>query len=243
MKDEQVRLQKHLSACGLASRRKAEEYITEGRVKVNSIIVTELGTKVNPKVDKILVDNQPLTVSNKVIYLFNKPKGVLTTMYDPRNRPTVGDYSKKLPQRVFPVGRLDFDVFGLLLLTNDGDYGQRVLHPSYGVTKTYWAEVEGEVSDRAIGRLYEGVELEDGLAKVTRARMLRPTDSFVQKFFKRKHENSSFIEIIISEGKKHIVKRILAGVGFPVLELCRVAFGNYILGDLPSGDIIEVDFK
>ncbi len=243
MKDEQLRLQKYLASCGLASRRKAEEYISEGRVKVNSVVVTELGTKINPQKDKVLVDNKPLSISDKVIYLFNKPKGVLTTMHDPRDRPTVGDYVRKLPQRVFPVGRLDFDVFGLLLLTNDGDYGQRVLHPSYGVTKTYWAEVEGEVTKKAIDQLYEGVELDDGIAKVKKARMLRPTDKYVQKFFKNKHENSSFIEINISEGKKHIVKRILAEVGFPVLQLCRVAFGNYILGDLPSGDIIEVDFK
>ena len=156
------RLQKILAAAGVASRREAEKVITAGRVRVNGKLVTELGTKVDPKKARITVDGKPIKVESKVYYLFNKPRGVVTTMSDPQGRRTVADFMQDSKERVFPVGRLDYNTEGLLLMTNDGELAQKLMHPSHEVNKTYVVKVPGIVPQEKLDLLRVGVKLEDG---------------------------------------------------------------------------------
>ncbi|MEU4669505.1 pseudouridine synthase [Amycolatopsis sp. NPDC023774] len=224
-----VRLQKVLSQAGIASRRAAEDLIVEGRVEVDGQIVTELGRRVDPVEAVIHVDGTRVNLRDDLVYLaFNKPKGVHSTMSDDRGRPCVGDYLRGRWEEtpgVVHVGRLDENTEGLLLLTNDGDLGHRLMHPSYHVLKTYFAEVEGLVP-RGLGKeLRAGWELPDGIVKVDQFRV------------KDMHSGRSMIELVIHEGRKHIVRRLMASTGHPVRKLVRTAIGDVQLGAQRPGTI------
>lgn len=221
----EVRLQKLIAGTGMASRRKAEELITSGRVTINGSVVTELGTKVDPDRDHVKVDGKHLRAAQPYVYLIlNKPKHVMSTLDDPEGRPTVKNFLHGVTVRVFPVGRLDFDSEGLMLLTNHGDLAQALLHPRYHVPKTYLIKVKGVLDDAKIEALERGVKLEDGFtapAKVVKI---------------SKAESNSWLEMTIHEGRKHQVKRMIEAVGHSVIKLTRIRMGPLLLGDLASGE-------
>ena len=217
------RLQKVLAGAGIGSRRACEELIAQRRVTVNGR-VAELGDKVDPKEAEIYVDGERVIVDDTVVYLaLNKPRGVVSTMADERGRAAIADYLGNVPQRVFHVGRLDADSEGLLLLTNDGGLAHRLTHPSFGVAKTYLAEVPGPVPKGLRRRLLAGVELEDGPARADEFRVVDAIPGRV------------LVEVVLHEGRKHIVRRLLAEVGHPVSRLVRTAIGPVKLGDLKPG--------
>jgi 23S rRNA pseudouridine2605 synthase len=216
------RLQKVLAAAGVASRRACEEFIAQGRVTVNGE-VAELGSKVDRTRDVVEVDGERINVDpDRVYVLLNKPQGVVTTADDPQGRPTVLDLVN-LPQRLFPVGRLDLDTEGLLLLTNDGELANALLHPSREVERWYVALVPGPVKNRALQALRDGVELEDGLARPARVQVLE------------EGKGKALVEVVMTEGRKREVRRMLAEVGLPVERLARVRFGDVELGELRQG--------
>ena len=223
---EGIRLQKVLAKAGVGSRRAAEELIAKGRVSVDGQVVTEFGRRVDPRSAVIHVDGVRVNVREDLVYLaLNKPRGVHTTMADERGRPCVGDYLRGRRERLFHVGRLDAETEGLLLLTNDGDLAHRLMHPSYLVLKTYLAEVAGSVP-RGLGRqLRAGVELDDGMVTVDSFRVV---DSMAGK---------TMVEVVLHEGRKHIVRRLLAEVGHPVQRLVRTRIGGVHLGDQRSGSL------
>jgi 23S rRNA pseudouridine2605 synthase len=224
--DGLIRLQKLLAQSGVASRRKCEEIMVAGLVEVDGEVVTRLGTKVDPRTAVIRVDGKRLPPISPHVYLvLNKPRGVVSTMSDPEGRRTLSDLVADRPERLFHVGRLDTDTSGLLLLTNDGDFAQRMAHPSYEVDKTYVAEVEGEVYRRILKQLLEGVTLEDGPVTVSKARIVEATPT------------KSIIELVIHEGRNRIVRRLLDHVGYPVRRLTRTAIGPVRLGRLPVGEL------
>jgi len=221
------RLQKILAEAGIASRRKAEEMIREGRVTVNGK-VAEIGMKADPEVDYIKVDGRlisgPGLRGPKSVYLiFNKPRGVVTTLFDPEGRPTVKDFLKGVKYRVYPVGRLDYDSEGMLLLTNDGDFANAILHPSRMIPKTYLVKVKGIIENDDIEKLRRGVRLEDGMTMPANVKIVRRLD------------NNSWLEITIYEGRKRQVRRMLERVGHPVIRLKRIGIDGLRLGDLKSG--------
>ncbi|MEW6738665.1 MAG: pseudouridine synthase [Nitrospirota bacterium] len=219
------RIQKILAQMGIASRRKAEELIIEGRVTVNGKIAT-LGMKADPAKDHIKVDGRLLVKPEPKIYLvFNKPVGVVTSLSDPEGRPTIKDFLKGIKYRVFPVGRLDYDSEGLLLITNDGDFAHRILHPSKKIPKTYVIKVKGIVDEDAMERLRRGVRLEDGLTAPAKVKKVRLSES------------NSWVEITIYEGRKRQVRRMLEKVGYPVIKLRRITIGSLKLGDLKTGEM------
>jgi 23S rRNA pseudouridine2605 synthase len=227
--DGLIRLQKLLAMSNVASRRKCEELMLEGLVEVDGEVVTRLGTKVDPRTAVIRVNGKRLPpVSEKVYLVLNKPRGVVSTMSDPEGRRTLGDLVADRPERLFHVGRLDTDTSGLLMLTNDGDFAQRMAHPSYEVDKTYVAEVEGEVYRRIVKQLLEGVTLEDGPVTVKRARIVEAGAS------------KSIVELVIHEGRNRIVRRLLEHVGHPVRRLTRTAIGPVVLGRLAPGEMREL---
>ncbi len=232
--DGLIRLQKLLAQSGVASRRKCEELMLEGAVEVDGEVVTRLGTKVDPRTAVIRVKGQLLPpISDSVYFVLNKPRGVVSTMSDPEGRPTLADLVRDRPERLFHVGRLDTDTSGLIILTNDGDFAQRLAHPSFEVDKTYVAEVEGEVHIRTIRRLLEGVMLEDGPIKPTRARVVGGDP-------RREARGKSIVELTIHEGRNRIVRRLLDEVGHPVTKLTRTAIGPLTLAKLPSGQMREL---
>ncbi len=221
--DTRERLQKVMAAAGIASRRASEELIAAGRVRIDGR-VAELGDKVDPQVAEIHVDGERVVVDQDLVYLaMNKPRGVVSTMADDKGRAAIADFLGSLPQRVFHVGRLDADSEGLLLLTNDGALAHKLLHPSYGVAKTYLAEVPGPVRKNLGRTLMGGVELDDGPA---RADAFKLVDSVPGRVL---------VEIVVHEGRTHIVRRMLERVGHPVSRLVRTAIGPVKLGDLKSG--------
>ncbi|MEI8056997.1 MAG: pseudouridine synthase [Actinomycetes bacterium] len=221
-----IRLQKVLAAAGVGSRRACEQMIDEGRVEVDGQIVLEQGMRVNPRGSIIKVDGMRIpTAPGHVVLALNKPRGVQSTMTDERGRPCVGDYVKGRKERLFHVGRLDADTEGLLLMTNDGDLAQRLAHPSHGVAKTYLAQVKGTIP-REIGRqLRAGIELEDGMVRVDSFRVVTSAPG------------RALVEVVLHEGRKHVVRRLLAAVGHPVEGLVRVKVGPIGLGDLRSGKV------
>ena len=227
--DGLVRLQKLLAQSGVASRRRCEELMLAGSVTVDGEIVTRLGTKVNAATAVVRVDGKRLApVSPHVYLVLNKPRGIVSTMSDPEGRPTLQDLVAQRPERLFHVGRLDTDTSGLILLTNDGDFAQRMAHPSYEVDKTYVAEVEGQVYPNVLKRLLAGVELEDGPVTLSKARVMG-SDS-----------GRCLVEIVIHEGRNRIVRRLLAEVGHPVRRLTRTAIGPVRLGALRPGELREL---
>jgi 23S rRNA pseudouridine2605 synthase len=200
-----------------------------GEVEVDGEVVTRLGTKVDPTTAVIRVSGKRLPpVSAHVYLVLNKPRGVVSTMSDPEGRPTLSDYVADRPERLFHVGRLDTDTDGLILLTNDGDFAQRLAHPSYEVEKTYVAEVGGRVDKATITTLLSGVTLEDGPVEVRRARVISHTG------------DRSIVELVIHEGRNRIVRRLLDHVGHPVRRLTRTAIGPVRIGRLTTGDLREL---
>jgi 23S rRNA pseudouridine2605 synthase len=218
------RLQKILSAAGIASRRAAEEIILEGRVRVNGKVVTELGAKADPDNDHVKVDGKLINPKQPKAYIMlNKPAGFVTTMSDPEGRPIVAHLLKGVKVRVYPVGRLDYDTEGLLLLTNDGDFAHLVTHPRHELPKTYLVKVKGFLEDRHVENLEQGVFLKDGKTAPARVRKLR------------KEESNSWVEITIHEGRKRQVRRMIDFTGHSVIKLKRTKVGNLNLGELPVG--------
>ncbi len=222
MSDQQERLQKVMAAAGVASRRASEELIAEGRVTVNGE-VAELGCKVDGASDDIRVDGERINADpDRVYVMLNKPRGVVTTVDDQEGRRTVMDLVN-LPMRLYPVGRLDLDTEGLLLLTNDGDLTHDLLHPSRQVQRTYVALVPGPMKRPAMQQLREGVELEDGTARPVSVEVLE------------EQRGKVLLQLVMTEGRKREVRRMLAAVEHPVERLARVAFGGVELGDLRQG--------
>lgn len=218
------RLQKHMAHCGVASRRKCEELIAEGRVRVNGITVTEAGIKIDPYNDRVEVDGETISPSEKRVYvMLNKPEGYVSTARDQFGRPTVLDLVKEIKERVYPVGRLDYDSGGLLLLTNDGELTYGLTHPRHGVAKTYIATVAGRPTSREIDRIKRGVAL-DG-------RITSPADI---ELVKRTNKDSVY-RVIIREGRNRQVRRMFEKIGYTVISLKRIAIGSLELGPLPSG--------
>jgi len=222
------RLQKVLARAGLGSRRACEDLIREGRVTVNGRVAT-LGDRVDPRADRVEVDGGRVPLDPELRYLaLHKPRGVVTTARDPQGRP---DVSRYYPEgvRVFPVGRLDRDTEGLLLLTNDGELANRLLHPRYGVEREYLAEVEGRPTERALTALRRGVELEDGPARATSVRRVEGSGE------------RGAVRVVMTEGRKREVRRLLAAVGLRVRRLVRVRVGPIRLGRLRPGEVRELE--
>ncbi len=224
--DEGIRLQKVLAQAGVASRRAAEELIAQGRVSVDGKVVNEFGRRVDPDSAVIHVDGVRVVVRADLVYLaLNKPRGVHSTMSDDRGRPSVGDFVRDRKERLFHVGRLDADTEGLLLLTNDGDLAHRLTHPSFVVRKTYLAEVAAPVARDVGKRLRAGVVLEDGPVDVDSFRVV---DS---------HAGKALVEVVLHEGRNHIVRRLLAEVGHPVRKLVRTQIAEVRLGNQRPGSL------
>ena len=221
-----VRLQKVLAAAGLGSRRACEVLIDQGRVEVDGRIVMEQGVRIDPQTAVVRVDGQRVpTAAGTVVVAVNKPRGVLSTMSDDRGRPCLGDLVADRTERLFHVGRLDADTEGLILLTNDGELSNRLAHPSYGVAKTYLATLAG-VLPRGVGKaLTEGVELEDGPARADSFRVVQSLPGQV------------LVEIVLHEGRNHIVRRMFEAVGHPVLSLVRTRIGPIVLGQQRPGTV------
>lgn len=219
-----VRLQKILAAAGIASRRAAENLITGGRVTVDGVVVTSLGTRVDPDKARVEVDGERIgTRPGREYIVLNKPVGYITTASDPLGRKTVLDLVRTRGRRLFPVGRLDADTTGLLLLTDDGELAHRLSHPRYKVERIYVAKVEGVMTPAAVRRLAGGVRLDDGPAKPVRVRVRGET------------RRSTQVEVVMTEGRKREVRRMLEAIEHPVIELARVGFGSLRLGSLPLG--------
>ncbi len=217
------RLQKIIAEMGIASRRKAEELIAEGRVKVNGKVAV-IGMKADLTRDHIKVDGKLLvTPEKKVYFIFNKPRGVVTSLSDPEGRPTVNDFLRGIKERAFPVGRLDYDSEGMLILTNDGDFAHAILHPSKKIPKTYLVKVKGVLQEEELEKLRRGIRLDRSVTAPAKVKRLRKT------------QQNSWIEMTIYEGKKRQIRRMLERVGHPVMRLMRVRIGGLEMGDLKPG--------
>jgi 23S rRNA pseudouridine2605 synthase len=216
----EMRLNKIIAEAGITSRRGADELIIDGRVSVDGFIVRELGAKYDPDKIKVMVDGETITRSlTKIYVVLHKPKGILSTMYDPEGRPSLADFIDLRTERLFHVGRLDKDSEGLILLTNDGDLTFRATHPSFGLEKTYIIEFDGALPAGVDKVLLKGIELEDGMGRVLTFKQLSP----------------QWIEVSIHEGRYHIIRRLMEAVDVHVLRLIRTKFGPISLGDTPEG--------
>lgn len=223
-----VRLQKALAQAGVASRRASEELIAAGRVEVNGKVVTEQGMRVDPERDTIRVDGSRIPPPRRHLYLvLNKPRGVVSTMDDPDGRPTLKQYVPRR-QRLFHVGRLDTDTEGLLILTNDGDFANKLAHPSHEVPKTYLVEVEGLLDNKTLRRLEKGLTLEDGPIKPDKVKLVT------------RAESRSMVQITLHSGRNRIVRRMFDSVGHPVRRLSRISIGPVRLGQLAVGETREL---
>ena len=225
------RLQKVIASAGITSRRKAEDLIKEGKVSVNGKVITELGTKVNPN-DEILVNNKLITIEDKEYYLLNKPRGVVTTTSDEKDRKTVVELINTT-SRIYPIGRLDYDTTGALLLTNDGDFANIVMHPKSGIDKVYLAKLEGIIKGEQINALKKGIKLDNVLVKPSRVKLKKVNPE----------KNTCMVEITIHEGKNHQVKRMFEAVGFHVEKLHRERVGIFTVQDLKSGEYRKLSPK
>jgi 23S rRNA pseudouridine2605 synthase len=222
------RLQKILSRAGLASRREAERWIVEGRITVNGTVVRKLGSQADPAKDSIKVDGKRIKpAASPLYYAFHKPPGVITTLNDPQHRPDLTPYLARLGEkkRVFPVGRLDYNTTGLLLLTNDGDLALRLAHPRYGVKKLYRAKLSACPTDQDLEQLRKGVRLDDGMSAPARARVID------------KLKKNAWVEVEVQEGRKREVRRMFEALGYFVEKLVRIRIGSIALGPLPLGEL------
>jgi 23S rRNA pseudouridine2605 synthase len=220
------RLQKFLSRAGVASRRHAESLIAAGRVTVNGEVVTQLGSRVDAAKDLVQVDGRLVTLNpERRYFLFYKPPGVVTTMADPEGRPTISDYVQEAGGRVFPVGRLDYDAEGALLLTDDGELANKLMHPSHQVPRVYLAKVKGAPDEASLARLTAGVRLEDGMARAVEASVFE------------KAERNTWVKLVVTEGRQHLVKRLCAAIGHPVVRLYRPAHAGLPVQGLRPGEL------
>jgi 23S rRNA pseudouridine2605 synthase len=225
---ELIRLQKYIADCGVASRRKAEELIQLGCVKVNGTVVTEMGTKVCDS-DRVEVNGKVIKPESKKVYiLLNKPSGYVTTVKDQFRRPTVLDLLKGVNERVFPVGRLDYETTGLLILTNDGDFTYKMTHPKHEMEKTYLATIMGVPTEEEISRFEKGLEIEDYITSPAKLKVISSKES------------TCVVEITIHEGRNRQVRKMCEKIGHPVLTLKRISIGNVTLGDLKEGSWREL---
>jgi 23S rRNA pseudouridine2605 synthase len=220
----EVRLQKFLAECGVGSRRKMEQFITEGRVRINGQVVTELGRKIDPDTDRVEVNRRPVHAAPKGIMLLNKPRGVVSTLSDPEGRRSVADFLTKHYRSYFPVGRLDWDSTGLMVLTNDGEVAERLMHPRYGFERVYHARVEGAVPLEVLAKLERGIRLSDGFVKA-------------QGTILKNDESSTWVEVRIHEGRNRVVRRLFEKLGHPVMKLKRIVYGPFKLGRLQVGQV------
>ena len=228
------RLQKIIRDVGMASRREAEQWILDGRVTVNDIIITELGTQADLEQDDIKVDGSSIVSKEKKVYfLFYKPTEVVTTMKDPQRRRTVADYFSEIPERVFPVGRLDYDTEGLVIMTNDGDLMNGLIHPSKEIPKIYEALVNGVVSDDGVLKFENGLELSDGTTAPAKCEILR----------RMNESGKTLLRLTIHEGRNRQVRRMLAAIGHTVISLKRTGFSFLTLNSLESGKYRELTLE
>lgn len=224
-----VRLQKVLAAAGIASRRASENMISEGRVEVNGKIVTEQGVRIDPERDVVRVDGSRIPPPRHHLYVvFNKPRGVVSTMDDPEGRPTLTEYLDGRKERLFHVGRLDTDTEGLLILTNDGEFAHRLAHPSYEVPKTYLAQVEGVVTPQTLKKLRSGITLEDGPVKPDHVKIVSTQGE------------RTMVRVTLHEGRNRLVRRTLEAIGHPVRRLSRIGIGPVRLGTLKVGTLRDL---
>lgn len=225
---EMIRLQKYIADCGVASRRKAEELIQQGSVKVNGILVTEMGIKISPN-DLVEVDSKVISPESKKVYLLlNKPSGYVTTAKDQFGRPTVIDLLKGVKERVFPVGRLDYETTGLLILTNDGDFTHKMTHPKHEIAKTYLATIVGTPTSEEIKRFESGLKIEDYNTAPAELKIVTSKES------------SCVVEVTIHEGKNRQVRKMCEAIGHTVLSLKRISVGKLSLGNLAEGSWREL---
>ena len=219
-----MRLQKYMAQSGIASRRKSEQMILQGRVKVNDIIINELGTQVNPKRDIVKVDGKRIELEDKKVYIMlNKPKSYVTTLGDEHNEKIVLDLIRDIEERIFPIGRLDKDTTGLLLMTNDGDLAYKLTHPKYEIPKKYIAEVEGTPNAKKLNRFRKGLRIDGRITSKAYIRIIK------------KRKDSSILEISIHEGRNRQVRKMCEYIRHPVIELNRIGLGDLRLGDLELG--------
>ncbi|MCT4565218.1 MAG: rRNA pseudouridine synthase [Maledivibacter sp.] len=219
-----MRLQKFIALSGVASRRKAEELIKMGRVKVNGKIVKEMGIKVDPEVDEVSFDNRSINISDNMVYiLLNKPEGYVTTSSDQFNRPAVLDLIKGISERIYPVGRLDYNTSGLLLLTNDGDLTQKITHPSSHISKTYMCKIKGIITNDEMDRFRKGLDIGGYVTAPAKIKLVK------------KYQNNCSVKITIHEGKNRQIRRMMDAVGHPVIKLERISIGKINIEDLQRG--------
>lgn len=219
------RLQKIISAAGIDSRRHAEKLITAGRVSINGKVVKELGVKADPQKDVIRIDGNTISIEKTHYYIaLHKPAEYVTTMSDPQNRPTVVELVSDVPERVYPIGRLDYDSSGLLLMTNDGDFAQKIQHPSFQIPKTYRAKISGRLSSEEFNKINKGISLPDGIFK--------PENLKVEKT----NDKSCWLRLTLREGKNRIIRRGFEAAGHPVTRLVRESIGNITLTGLKEGE-------
>lgn len=223
MKQETMRLQKYMSMCGIASRRASEKLIEQGRMSVNGEIVRELGVKVDPEMDEVRFDGRLLQLERTVTIALNKPAGVVSTNHDPEGRKTIQALVEDIPVHLYHIGRLDYNTEGLLLMSNDGELANLLMHPRHGMKKTYLAVCKGKFSTKELEALRTGVMLEDGETN--------PAEVQVRKYDK----GFSHIEIVISEGRNRQVRRMIEAVDHEISYLCRERIGNIALDDLKPG--------
>lgn len=221
----QERLQKILSRAGVSSRRTAEQMIADGRVSVNGAVVTQPGTKADPAKDDIRVDGKLVSLEAERVYIMlNKPQGYVTTLSDPQGRPIVTDLVNGVMERVYPVGRLDYDSEGLLILTNDGDFSQRIQHPRFKIPKTYRVKVSGNPGQKEIQLLEKGIDLPDG--------RFAPTDVRLEKT----NRESAWLRLTITDGRNRVIRRAFEAMGYPINRLVRIAVGDITLEGVREGD-------
>ncbi|WP_125706862.1 pseudouridine synthase [Lacticaseibacillus porcinae] len=225
MNEELVRLQKAIANAGVASRRHAEELIAKGHVEVNGQVVTEMGVKVSSK-DEVLVDGVPLSKPIARHYLFYKPRGVITAVTDDKKRKVVTDYFEDVPERLYPVGRLDYDTSGLLIMTNDGEFANQLMHPKFKIEKHYIAKVQGIPNRAALDPLRKGMKLDGKKLAPARYNIISSD----------KAKKTAIVELTIHQGVNHQVKNMLKAVGFPVIKLSRPQYGPLTLDGLQPGD-------
>lgn len=219
-----MRLQKYMAMCGVASRRKSEEIILQNRVKVNGVVVNELGARIDPDSDRIQVDNKIIKIQKQKIYVvLNKPEGYVTTMSDEFNRPKVIDLLSNIKQRIYPVGRLDYDTSGLLLLTNDGDLTYKLTHPKHEVVKTYVARIKGKPSSKSLNAFRNGLDIDGYVTAKASIKILKS------------YSNSTLVEVKIHEGKNRQIRKMCEKISHPVIDLKRIAMGIIQLGNLEEG--------
>lgn len=227
-----IRLNKFIADCGVASRRKADELIEEGLVQINGKTTFELGVRIHPTEDRVTLRGKPVKPASQKIYIiFYKPESVVTSLTDPLGRPTVAHFVKDIPFRVFPVGRLDWDTEGLLLLTNDGDFSQKVTHPKGEIPKTYMAKLDGKPTDAQLDKLRRGVTIPGG----------KVAAQYVERAQVGSSSNYDWVKIVITEGKNRQVRHMFQKIGYDVKKLKRTAIGQLTLGPLKKGQYAFLD--